>query len=458
MTQDLVAAAGRIARREVSSVELVQASLAGIEQQQPKLNAFTRVDADAALAAAEAADLKVAAGQPLGPLHGVPLAHKDMFYRAGRPSSCGSAFRRDWRPAETATVLERLDAAGAIDLGTLNMSEWAMGPTGHNIHFGPARNPHDPGHVTGGSSSGSGSATAAGLCFGALGSDTGGSIRLPAHFCGLVGIKPSWGLVSRHAAMPLSWSLDAIGPLARTTRDVARLLGVIAGFDPRDRLSRNHPVPDYEALLERPVRGIRLGLGLVLEGRAARDADPAYLALLEAAAQKLARAGVEIVPLPCPPLDRLNSLMSAVLKPEAARLHGRLMREQPQAFSPQVLSRLEGGLFVPATRYLEALDLRAIELRRFHETVFTRCDALLMPVANGPAPTLEEADIQDPALVPAFIDGLTGRTRWVNYLGLPALSTPCGKVRGLPVGAQLIGRPFDDQLLLRLSHQLETAA
>ncbi len=237
-------------RGRVRAEALTEACLDRIERLQPKLNCFIRVTAEAARERARAADMAVKAGRPLGLLHGVPLAHKDMFYRAGEVCSCGSKIRADFAPDHTATVLTRLDAAGAAELGRLNMAEFAMGPTGHNEHFGRCRNPWNPDYITGGSSSGSGAAVAAGLVFGALGSDTGGSVRLPAAACGVAGIKPTLGRVSRHGAMPLSHSLDCIGVLARSVGDCARLLSVIAGADPHDGMSSRRPAADYERGLD----------------------------------------------------------------------------------------------------------------------------------------------------------------------------------------------------------------
>ena len=448
----LTTVARLIARRDASAREVTMACLARIERLQPELNAFITLDAEAALASADAAD---ATRGERGPLHGVPLAHKDMYYRAGRVSTCGSVIRRHWRATRTATVLGHLDRAGAIDLGTLNMAEWAMGPTGHNVHQGACRNPWDTLHMTGGSSSGAAAGTAARLFFGALGSDTGASIRLPAHCCGLVGLKTTMRRVSRANAMPLSWSLDTVGPLARTAADAALLYATIAGHDPDDPLTSTLPVGDVVAGLDRPVRGLRIGIERA--GWLGAGIEPDSAARLAAAERTFAGLGCTIVDLPPLTLEHLGSLWNLVMKPEAARLHRSMLRARPEDYSPQVRSRLEGGLLVPATRYLEALDQRGPELRAFAAAVLERCDVLLTAVADGPAPTLIEADVQDPSLVPAFVGGLIRRLRIFNYLGVPALAVPCGLVRGLPVAMQLVGRPFDEATLLRLGHAFEQA-
>ena len=239
--QSLVKTADAIASYEVSSREVVDACLAQIETQQPRLNCFTSIDVEEAQQAADAADATQARGDPLGPLHGVPLAHKDLFYRAGKIATCASEIRRSMTVDNTSTAVARLEAAGSITVGGLNMAEFAIGPTGHNPHWGHCRNPWDTDYISGGSSSGSGSAVGGRCVFGALGSDTGGSIRLPAHFCGVVGLKPTQTRISRYGAMPVSFSMDCFGPLARTPRDVARLMQVAAGHDALDPTSSRQP-------------------------------------------------------------------------------------------------------------------------------------------------------------------------------------------------------------------------
>src|SRR5690606_33096570 len=257
---DLVGAAEGVRTRKFSAVELTEACIRRIERLQPKLNCFISLEAETALAAARRADEELAKGVVRGPLHGIPLAHKDMLYRAGKVTTCGSKIRKDFVPSYTATVHLRLEAAGALDLGTLNMAEFAFGPTGHNAHWGHCRNPWNPDHITGGSSSGSASAVAARMVYGALGSDTGGSIRLPAGLCGLVGLKPTQGRVSRDGVMPLSCSLDQVGPLTRTVRDSTRIFAAIAGYDPQDPTSSTATVEDYESRLAGGVRGLRIGV------------------------------------------------------------------------------------------------------------------------------------------------------------------------------------------------------
>src|SRR5437899_9860543 len=256
----LVAVAKAIAGKKFSCREVTQSCLDRIAQWQPRVNAFMAIDADEALAAADVADAALAKGKLSGPLHGVPMAHKDMYYDAGKVVTCGSRIRRDFVATTTSTALQRLKDAGSVRLGSLQMVEFAYGPTGHNVHYGAVRNPWNVDHITGGSSSGSGSAVAARLTFAALGSDTGGSIRMPAHFCGVTGLKTTYGRISRAGAMPLSQSLDTIGPLARTVEDCALLLGLMAGSDPEDPTAIAGPVPDYMAAAREPIKGLTIGV------------------------------------------------------------------------------------------------------------------------------------------------------------------------------------------------------
>src|SRR6195256_4102513 len=256
----LTSVAKAIADKRASSREVTKSCLDRIAKWQPRLNAFMAIEADTALAAADAADAALAKGNSGGALHGVPLAHKDMYYDAGKVVTCGSKIRRDFVATTTSTALQRLKDAGTIRLGSLQMSEFAYGPTGHNAHYGPVHNPWPVDHITGGSSSGSGSAVAARLTFAALGSDTGGSIRMPAHFCGVTGLKKTYGRISRAGAMPLSQSLDTVGPLARSAQDCALLLGLMAGADPEDPTAVTGPLPDYMAATREPIKGLTVGV------------------------------------------------------------------------------------------------------------------------------------------------------------------------------------------------------
>src|SRR5205085_1676987 len=358
----LVAAAKAIAEKRLSSQEVTRSCLQQIAQWQPRLNAFMSIEAEAALKAAEAADAALARGNQRGVLHGVPLAHKDMYYDAGKVVTCGSKIRRDFVATTTSTALQRLKDAGSIRLGSLQMAEFAYGPTGHNSHYGPVHNPWAIDHITGGSSSGSGSAVAARLTFAALGSDTGGSIRMPAHFCGVTGFKTTVGLISRAGAMPLSQSLDTVGPLAQTVEDCALLIGLMAGADPEDPTASTLLVPNYMAETTGSLKGLRIGVPIAFY---VDDLDSEVARVLDETIATLRKEGAEIVKVELPDQRQLTAACQIVLATEAAAFHKRWMIERPQDYGAQVLMRLQNGLAIPAVIYLEAMRWRGPALAAY---------------------------------------------------------------------------------------------
>ena len=450
----LASVARAIAERKVSSREVTRSCLQRIAEWQPRLNAFMTIEEEAALAAADAADAALAKGDSRGVLHGVPLAHKDMYYEAGKVVTCGSRIRRDFVAKTTATALQRLKDAGTVRLGSLQMVEFAYGPTGHNVHYGAVHNPWNVEHITGGSSSGSGSAVAARLTFAALGSDTGGSIRMPAHFCGVTGLKTTVGRVSRAGAMPLSQSLDTVGPLAQTVEDCALLLSVMAGADPEDPTASTLPVPDYLAATRGSIKGLKIGVPTTFY---VDDLDAEVARVLDETIAVLKKQGAEIVQVELPDQRQLTAACQLVLAAEAAAFHKRWMIERPQDYGPQVLMRLQNGLAIPAVSYLEAMRWRGPALAAYLAAV-SGTDAVLAPVAPVPAPTIAESDVGNSDGAEAVIQRLTRFTRPVNYLGLPSLSIPTGFTRnGLPVGMQLIGRAFDEATLLQIGAAFQRA-
>jgi aspartyl-tRNA(Asn)/glutamyl-tRNA(Gln) amidotransferase subunit A len=450
----LTAVAKAIADKKVSSREVTQSCLDRIEKFNPKLNAFMSVEADDALKAADAADAALAKGGPNGVLHGVPLAHKDMYYDKGKIVTCGTKIRRDFVAPTTSTALQRLKDAGTVRLGSLQMVEFAYGPTGHNPHYGAVRNPWNTDHITGGSSSGSGSAVAARLTFAALGSDTGGSIRMPAHFCGVTGLKTTVGRVSRAGAMPLSWSLDTVGPLARTVEDCALLTGLMAGADPEDPTASNLPVPDYMAAAKLPINGLKIGVPTAFY---VDDLDTEVARALDETLAVLKREGAEIVKVDLPDQRQLTAACQFVLATEAASLHKRWMIERPQDYGAQVLMRLQNGLAIPAVSYLEAMRWRGPALSAYLAAV-AGTDAVIAPVAPMPAPTIAESDVGNSNDAEAVIQRITRFTRPINYLGLPSLSIPAGFTKsGLPVGMQIVGRSFDEAMLVRIGAAFQRA-
>mgnify|MGYP001046206622 FL=1 len=446
-TLSMTEAADAIARGEITASALLEACLARIEAHDGKVNSFIRLDREEAREAAAAADKARAAGKPLGPLHGVPVAHKDMYYRAGKVSTCGSKIRRDFVPTVTATVLERLDAAGAIDLGTLNMAEFAQNPTGHNAHFGDCHNPWNLPYCTGGSSSGSGASVAARFVTAALGSDTGGSIRLPASLCGVTGLKPTQTRVSRFGVMPLSFSADNVGPLVRTARDAARFLRVVAGHDPKDPTSAREPVADYEAALTGDIRGLRIA---VPQQWFFDGADTVVVDAFEAALEVLKARGATVERISVPSLRAVTAYGALLSRVEGAAIHANWMRGRPGDYSIHLSARLFGGYAIPGHLYVEALSRRGPVLRQFCTEAFGRFDLVATPTLRTRVPTLAETDIDaDPQNWSRFM-AVSANTRPFNYLGLPVVSIPCGfDDRGLPIGLQLAGRPFAEARVLR---------
>jgi aspartyl-tRNA(Asn)/glutamyl-tRNA(Gln) amidotransferase subunit A len=450
----LTVVAKAIADKRMSSREVTQSCLDRIARWQPKLNAFMAIEAEEALKAADAADATLAKGGAKGVLHGVPLAHKDMYYDKGKVVTCGSKIRKDFVATTTSTALQRLKDAGTIRLGSLQMVEFAYGPTGHNVHYGAVHNPWGLDHITGGSSSGSGSAVAARLSFAALGSDTGGSIRLPAHFCGVTGLKTTVGRISRAGAMPLSQSLDTVGPLARTAEDCALLLGLMAGADPEDPTAITGPVPDYMAATKGSINGLKLGVPTAFY---VDDLDAEVARILDETIAVLKGEGANIVQVELPDQRQLTAACQFVLASEAAAFHKRWMIERPGDYGPQVLMRLQNGLAISAVSYLEAMRWRGPALSAYLAAT-AGVDAVIAPVAPMPAPTIAESDVGNSPDAEAVIQRLTRFTRPVNYLGLPSLAIPAGfTAKSLPVAMQLIGRSFDEATILKLGAAFQRA-
>lgn len=446
----LVEAADGISKGEFSAVDLATAAFKAFKASDKALNTVISLEETEALETAAVLDKERKAGQIRGPLHGVPLAHKDMYYRAGKVCTAGSEIRRLFVPAYTSTAISRLEAAGSFTIGTLNMAEFAQNPTGHNVHFGHCRNPWNTDYCPGGSSSGSGAAVAARFIYGALGSDTGGSIRLPATMCGITGIKGTQTRVSRYGAMPLSFTCDNVGPLARTARDCARLLKIIAGHDPADPTSSKEPVPDYEAGLDGDIRGMRIGIptNFFFDG-----ADPEVVAAFDAGMEVLKARGATLVRLTIPHMDAISTYGAIVSRVEGSTIHAQWLREHSQAYSVALSARHYSSLSLPAAYYLEALSRRGPILRVLGREVFDKVDAFAVPTIRMKVPTLASTDID--AGVPGALDSfaaIAANTRPINYTGLPGVSVPCGfDSDGLPIGFQIQGRPFGEGRILKIA-------
>jgi aspartyl-tRNA(Asn)/glutamyl-tRNA(Gln) amidotransferase subunit A len=437
-----------IATKAVSPVEVVRAHLDRIAALDRGLRSFITVCADAALDAARTAEAALMVGRPVGPLHGVPYALKDLYDTAGVRTTGGSRIFADRVPTADATVVRRLAEAGAIVLGKLNMVEFAYGPEGLNAHYGHARNPWDAAthRMAGGSSSGSGVAVAAGLAPGALGSDTGGSIRIPASLCGITGLKPTYGRVSRAGVLPLAWSMDHVGPMTRTVADSALMLGAMAGYDPADPSTSVLPVPDYLAALTGDLKGLRVGLlrSFFLDGAA-----PVVRAAVEAAAATLAAAGAVVDEVKLERVNLAGAGSLAVVGAEALAYHAELLRTRAAEYDPDVARRLRVSAFITGLHYVRAQQVRAL-VRDEVDGALARRDVLLAPSTPIVAPAVDErqATLGDgPADVRT---ALLRFTRPFNFSGHPACAVPCGFTEGgLPIGMQLIGRPFDEATVLR---------
>ncbi len=445
----LVEAAALLRKKKVSPVELTRACLERIERLNPALHAFITVTADTALEQARAAEKEIARGRWRGPLHGVPIALKDLIDTAGVRTTAASAVFQERVPREDAEVVRRLKAAGAVLVGKLNLHEFAYGGSGVISHFGAARNPWNPAHITGGSSSGSAAAVAAGLCYAALGTDTAGSIRLPAACCGIVGLKASYGLVSARGVIPLAWSYDHVGPMARSVADCAAVLEAIAGYDAADVTSQPLPPADYPAALRARASTLRLGVAreFFFAGVEAGIGSAVEKAL--AVLRGLVREVREV----CVPVDADRTAMTA----EAWAFHAPHVAEHPDLYHPETLRRIRTGSEVTAAAYLE--KRRELErLRRAAGTIFSGIDLVVTPTVAIPPPSFAELEQNPQELRPRELL-LLRNTRPFNVLGLPTLSLPCGfTAGGLPVGLQIAGPAGGEAAALALGHAYERVA
>jgi aspartyl-tRNA(Asn)/glutamyl-tRNA(Gln) amidotransferase subunit A len=466
----LIEVATAVRSQALSAVEVTQATLDRIAALNPEINAYLYVDREGALAAAAQVDRRVRDNPSAQlPLAGVPIGLKDTLCTRGVRTTCASRILEGYIPPYDAHVVEQLRAAGAVPIGKLNLDEFAMGSSNENSAFGAARNPWDKTRTPGGSSGGAAAATALGLAFGTLGSDTGGSVRQPGSYCGVTAIKPTYGRVSRYGLIAFASSLDQVGPLARNMRDAARLLGVIAGHDARDATSAALPVPDYEAECGRDVRGMRVGVVKnITEG-----CEPAVVQAFQAATQRLSKLGCELVEVELPHQRYALSVYYIVATAEAssnlARFDGmryglRVRGEELQntyrktraaGFGAEVKRRIMLGTYVLSAGYYDALYLKAQKVRTLirddYTRAFTRCDVLLTPTAPTPAFRLGEK-IADPLAM--YMQDIF--TLPPSLAGIPAVSVPCGSSpEGLPLGLQLCAPHFEEARLVRLGHAYE---
>ena len=452
LPRSLATLSRELKERRLSPVEVVRALLARIERDET--NAFITVTAERALEEASLAEREITAGRHNGPLHGVPIALKDLIFTRDVRTTMASDFFAEHVPDRSATVARKLEGAGAVLIGKTNTHEFAYGPTGDRSFFGPTRNPHDTGKITGGSSGGSGAAVASGLCYGALGSDTGGSIRIPAALCGVVGMKPTFGRVGKSGVFPLAWSLDHVGPITSTVEDNAMMLNALAGHDPDDPYSVDLAAEDFARDLGRGVRGAAMGLpssfyfehtGEEVEERVGE------------AVEVFRSLGAEVVEVEIPNLWETLHAQRFILAAEAYAVHEERLQTDPDSFDDQGLERLLDGERLRAFRYANAQQ-RRLRSRREFESVLESVDVLLTPTVPIPAPELGQRQTTIGGYEEPVYSALTRLTGPTNLNGLPSLSVPCGTTRsGLPVGLQLIGRPFDERTLYRFGHAYEGA-
>ncbi len=438
-----------VRKKDVSPVEIVKAHLARIDSLEPKLNSFITLLADQALAQAREAEKEIGAGKYRGPLHGIPFGLKDLFYVRGVRNTAGTKIFENIIPDSNSTVAARLRHAGAILLGKLNLHPLAYGPTGENRDYGNMHNPWDPGKIAGGSSGGSGSAVASGECTFAMGTDTGGSVRIPGAMCGVVGLKPTYGRVSRYGIVPLAWSLDHAGPMGRTVEDCAVVLNVTAGHDPNDPTSAHLPVPDYAGTLGSGVKGLRVGVPREYFGV---PLDAEVKGAVNRAIAKLTELGAVVSEVSWPMFRYCQAISSTLQMSEVSAYHKKLIQAQGHRLDPVMRVRMETGLFISATDYLQAQRARALVYRQGLE-LFRKVDLLAGPTV--PVTAFEhgrlEVEVEQGRM--KVVPGLMQYTRPFNITGFPAITLPCGfSGEGLPVGLQLAGRPFEEATLLGAAH------
>ena len=431
--------------KTVSPLELTRACLERIDRFNPRLNAFITVTAESALAQASQAEAEIQKRRWRGPLHGLPIALKDLFDTAGVRTTSASAVSKDRVPDKDGEVVRRLKAAGAVLLGKLNMHEFAYGGSGIVSFFGPTRNPWSYEHITGGSSSGSAAAVAAGMCYGALGTDTGGSIRLPSAYCGIVGLKPTYGRVSTHGVIPLSWSCDHVGPMTRSVADAAIMLQTIAGYDSKNSTSSDVPVPDYSAALRETIP-LRVGIP---RGYFYEQLDSQIASAMVAAVSCIERMAASVREVELPAANETK-----VLRAEAYTYHFENVQKNPELYQPDTLRRIRSGEEISAVDYIR--NRREMEEhRRNVERLFESVDILVTPATPVLPPTIAEL-LDSPESLRSKEIVMLRNTRPFNAFGLPTISIPCGFTKtGLPIGMQITGAPWAEGTVLRVAHAYE---
>ncbi|MGA2599469.1 MAG: amidase [Bryobacteraceae bacterium] len=449
----IIEAGQALRRRKISCVELVDQCLHEIGRLNPDLNAFITVTSDTARTRAAELDDELANGIDRGPLHGIPIAHKDLICTRGQRCTSGSLLFSDYIPDYDATVAVKLNDAGAISLGKTGLHELAYGITSANPHYGVIRNPHDRERVPGGSSGGSGVAVSTGMALMATGTDTGGSIRIPASFCGVTGLKPTYGRVSRYGVKPLGISLDHIGPLTQTVRDAAIALNAMAGFDDRDPSSSRAPVLEYVPPSPCSIAGLTIGIPRNYFFEAV---SPEIRAAIERVTRLSESLGARVLPIKVPDVEELNTVARTILLAEASAVLEPYLAQRDK-FGEDVLALLDQGRLVPATDYINAQRLRRLLVQDWR-LIFSAVDCLFTPTTPIPAPLIGQKQVELDGQMQDVRLAATRFMRGINLLGLPALSMPVGKTAtGLPIGLQIIGRAFEENVVLRAGAAIEDA-
>ena len=441
----------RIKAGDVSLAELVQAFLDRGERLNKEINAFITILRDEALESAHRAGEEIRAGRYQGALHGIPFALKDLFFTRGVRTTCGSKILADFIPDKDATVVQRLSRAGAINLGKLNMHEFAFGPTSLNPHYGDVRNPWNQDHMSGGSSGGSAASVVVSMALFTLGTDTGGSVRIPAACCGVVGLKPTYGRISTHGVYPLCWSMDHVGIFTKRVKDAAYVLNAIAGDDPRDVTTVSEEVPDYAVSLTGEIGGIRVGL---LRNYYFEILDREVRTGVDEAIKTLAELGARVEDVTIPHLEEGAAAALITLSAEAASSLEEFYHTRPD-LGADIRGRLGLGALFPATSYIKAQRVRR-HLQQGFRDAFRKVDVLVTPTLPITAPRRDATSVSIDGVSMPIIPALTRLTRLYNFVGLPAITVPCGfSLDGLPIGLQLAGKPFAEATILRLAHAYE---
>ncbi|WP_233522963.1 amidase [Peribacillus saganii] len=452
---DLSRLSNAISEKQISPVEVTRQIIERISQVNPKINAYITVLAEQAVEDAEQAEQEISNGNWRGPLHGIPLGVKDVIYTKNINTTMGSQLFKDFVPDYNATVVEKLKQAGATIIGKQNTHEFAYGPTGDRSHFGPVRNPYNLSKMTGGSSSGSAAAVASGLCYGALGTDTGGSVRIPASVCGIVGMKPTFGRVSKYGLYPTSWTLDHIGPLTRSVKDNAILLNALSGYDSQDYYSIKTDQEDFTRLLGKGIKGSVIGIPSSFYFE---RVDSEVRNQVNHAIEVFKSLGAEIRPVDIPQLQEISLAHQMIVRCEAYAIHESTLTDTPELYDAEVKERLLSGLTPIALDYVKAIQMKQVAIHEFNQ-ILEQVDIILIPTVPVLPPDIDQREVMVdgyPEHARSAMNRLNGPT---NLNGFPSLQIPCGfSASGMPIGVQLIGKQLDEANLYRFGYAFEQEA